>query len=145
MCADATATDGDHGAFACLPLLDPRSRSRPESHLRVALTHPDLPRFAVNAAIADEHGEWIGEPDLSLDEAKLAIEYQGADHADPDRMRRDMTRVTDLRRHGWLVLLYGPAEVLRRPEAIAPEVRAILRSRAPHVLVSRARAARVAT
>lgn len=103
--------------------------------MRVALVHPDLPAFAVNQAVFDEFGQWLAEPDLSLAAACLALEYQGADHADPDRMRKDMTRVTDLRRAGWEVLLYGPAEVLRRPQFIAVEVRDILRRRAPHLLL----------
>ena len=91
----------------------------------------------MNAAVHDVHGQWLGEPDLSLREAKLALEYQGAEHADVDRMRRDMTRLPDFRRAGWEVLLYGPAEVLRRPALIAPEIRAILLRRAPHLLVIR--------
>ena len=129
---------GVRAARRALPMLSARSRSRPESHLRVAVTAPDLPPFRVNEAIADEHGQWLAEPDLALDEARLALEYQGADHAEPERMRRDMTRVTDLRRAGWLVLLFGPAEVLRRPQLIAPEVRWIIRARAPHLLGSSA-------
>lgn len=102
--------------------------------MRVALAHPDLPIFAVNAAVFDDLGQWLAEPDLSLAAARLALEYQGADHADPERMRRDMTRVTELRRAGWEVLLYGPAEVLRRPEIIAVEVRSLLARRAPQLL-----------
>jgi very-short-patch-repair endonuclease len=122
-------------AHKALLLVNGRSRSRPESHLRVALNHRDLPPFAVNVAVHDNHGQWLAEPDLSLLEAKLALEYQGADHADPERMRRDMTRIAELRRAGWEVVLYGPAEVLRRPEFIAPEIREILRQRAPHLLM----------
>lgn len=125
---------GARRANLALPLLDGRSRSRPESHLRVAVAHPDLPALEVNVAVFDDLGQWLGEPDLSLRRAKLALEYQGADHADPEQMRRDMTRVTDLRRAGWEVVLYGPAEVLRRPELIAVDVRAILLRRAPELL-----------
>jgi very-short-patch-repair endonuclease len=132
-------------ARRALAMLDSRSRSRPESHLRVAVTAPDLPRFRVNEPIADENGEWLAEPDLALDEAMLALEYQGEGHADPVRMRRDMTRVTDMRRAGWQVLMYGPAEVLRRPHMIAPEIRQILRMRAPHLLAVPRRTPRLGT
>jgi hypothetical protein len=125
---------GARRAREALALLDPRSRSRPESHLRVAVSAPDLPPFDVNEPIHRDEGGWLAEPDLSLAEAKLALEYQGVDHADPKRMRADLTRQTDLRQAGWLCLPYGPAEVFRRPYAVAAEVRADVRLRAPHVL-----------
>jgi hypothetical protein len=118
-------------ARIALALLDGRSRSRPESHLRVAVSAPDLPRFEVNVAISRSTGGWLAEPDLSLQPAKLALEYQGADHAEIKRMRRDITRNADLRREGWLCCLYGPAEVFGRPWEIKAEVRALLTRRAP--------------
>jgi hypothetical protein len=121
-------------ARAALPLLDARSRSRPESHLRVAVTAPDLPRFEVNTAVGRSSGGWLAEPDLSLEPAKIALEYQGADHATIKRMRRDLTRNADMRREGWLCHLYGPAEVFGRPWEIRAEVRAAIRQRAPHLL-----------
>jgi hypothetical protein len=120
-----------------IPLLDARSRSRPESHLRVAATAPDLPRFEVNVPIYRDEGGWLAEPDLSLEDAKVALEYKGADHAELGRMRRDITRDVDMRRDRWLTLEYGPAEVFGRPWQIAPELRHVVRVRAPHLLRSR--------
>lgn len=130
-------------ARSALPLLDGRSRSRPESHLRVAVSAPDLPRFEVNAAVSRSTGGWLAEPDLSIEAAKLALEYQGADHAEITRMRRDLTRNTDMRREGWLCCLYGPAEVFGRPWEITAEVRAALARRAPHLLTPRRHRPRV--
>jgi hypothetical protein len=121
-------------ARAALLLLDARSRSRPESHLRVAITVADLPRFEVNEPVYRGEGGWLAEPDLSLVEAKLALEYQGEEHATVSRMRRDITRERDLRADDWLTYLYGPAEVFGRPWSIAPEVRAVIRVRAPHLI-----------
>lgn len=120
-------------ARATLGLLDARSRSRPESHLRVAVSGLRLP-FTVNESIYRDAGGWLAEPDLALGEAKLALEYQGSDHAELTRMRRDMTRFADMRGEGWLVLAYGPAEVFGRPWQIASEVRAAVRDRAPALL-----------
>lgn len=121
-------------AKAALSLLDGRSRSRPESHLRVAVSVVDLPAFAVNEAIFRADGGWLAEPDLSVAEAKLALEYQGENHAEPRRMRQDITRERDLRGEGWLCLMYGPAEVFGRPWSIAPEIRSALAARAPQLL-----------
>ena len=125
---------GSARARAALPLLDARSRSRPESHLRVAISAPDLPRFEVNVPVFRAEGGWLAEPDLSLADAKLALEYQGEDHARLDRMRADITRGRDLRMDGWAFLAFGPAEVFGRPWTIAPEVRSLVLERAPHLI-----------
>lgn len=125
-----------------LPMLDRRSRSRPESHLRVAVWVPDLPRFEVNEPVYRSDGGWLAEPDLSLAEARLALEYQGEDHAALERMRKDLTRGKDMRDDEWLSLPYGPAEVFKRPWQIAPEVRKYVRERAPHLLGRRSRPTR---
>jgi hypothetical protein len=127
-------------ARAALPLLDARSRSRPESHLRVAISTADLPRFEVNVSVYRDAGRgWLAEPDLSLAEAKIALEYQGADHANLRRMRQDISREVDLRREGWEVRAFGPAEVFGSPWQIAPEIRSLVRDRAPHLLRPRPR------
>jgi hypothetical protein len=121
-------------AKAALPLLDARSRSRPESHLRVAVSGDGMPRFEVNEPVFRDEGGWLAEPDLSLADAKLALEYLGAEHAEVKRRRKDITRERDMRRDRWLVLEYGPAEVFGRPWQIAPEVRIEIAERAPHLL-----------
>jgi hypothetical protein len=136
--ADAIARSqhirGLQRARAALPLLNARSRSRPESHLRVAVSLAGLPTFAVNEPVYRDEGGWLAEPDLSLAAAKIALEYQGSDHAEIKRMRKDITRGVDMRGERWLVLEYGPAEVFGRPWAIGPEVGREISQRAPHLL-----------
>jgi len=117
-----------------LPLRNIRSRSRSESDLRVALSLDGLTFFEVNVAIHDAFGQWLAEPDLSCKDARLALEYQGADHAELKRMRADITRTGDLRRPDWLTIPYGPAEVFKRPWQIAPEIRQLVMQRAPQLL-----------
>jgi hypothetical protein len=114
-----------------LPLLDKRSRSRPESHLRYALFAGGLPKPEVNEPIYNADGEWLGEPDLSYEDVKLAIEYNGAEHAKTKRMRRDITRGVDIgSRGGWHTVTFGPAEVFGRPDEAAAYVRDLRRERA---------------
>ena len=138
--AAALATSrGSRGRRVCrqaLPLLCARSRSRPETHLRVALVTAGLPAPAVNLAIHDDRGQWLAEPDLAYPAARLAVEYQGLEHADPERMRRDLARQLDLHRAGWLVLAYG-SPVLRACEAVIGDVLAALTDRAPALLARR--------
>ena len=116
-------------ARTVLPLLNERARSRPESHLRYALVSSGLPEPQVNVAIYSDDGEWLAEPDLSYDDVRLALEYNGSDHADPARMRRDITRDFDVNwRGGWRIVTVGPAEVFRRPDTIATYVRSLRRT-----------------
>jgi hypothetical protein len=117
-----------------VPLLDARSRSHPESHMRVAVMLTGLTEFGVNEPVYRAEGGWLAEPDISIPDAKIALEYQGADHADVERMRKDITRERDLRQDDWRVLYYGPAEVYRRPESIGVEVLSLICRRAPALL-----------
>jgi hypothetical protein len=93
-----------------------------------------MPRFEVNEPVFRDEGGWLAEPDLSLAEARIALEYQGAQHADPARMRKDITRELDMRRHHWCLFEYGPAEVFGRPWQIGPQIRREIERRAPHLL-----------
>lgn len=126
---------GSRLARLALSLLDDRPRSRPESHARVALRTGGLPPPEVNAAVYDEAGGWLAEPDLSYPAARVAIEYQGADHADVRRLAKDAARMMDLQRPGWIVFYYTAAQVFGRPDLLADDVRAALLRRAPQLLV----------
>jgi hypothetical protein len=102
--------------------------------MRVAISSPQLPKFEVNMPVYRAEGGWLAEPDLSLPEARLALEYQGEDHAEKKRMRKDITRATDMRDDEWLIHDYGPNEVFVRPSVIFREVLRDVGRRAPHLL-----------
>jgi hypothetical protein len=117
-------------ARAALPLLDARSRSRPESHLRYVLVSGGLPAPAVNEPIYSATGEWLAEPDLSYDDVRLALEYNGADHASVERMRQDITRELDVaHRGGWRTVSFGPTQVFNRPDQVVALVSQLRRER----------------
>jgi hypothetical protein len=118
-------------AREALTLLDERSRSRPESHLRCALVLGGLPWPEVNEPIHSQHGEWLAEPDLHYKGPRLALEYNGDGHADTEQMRKDITRELDIDSHRWKVVVFGPREVFGRPYRLAPYVRTILDRRDP--------------
>lgn len=117
--ADARGRRGIVRARGAVPLLDARSASRPESHLRFGLVAAGLPAPAVNTAIYDECGQWLAEPDLHFEQARLCLEYNGAVHASVGQMRKDITRALDIARAGWLTLTFGPVQVFQRmPESV---------------------------
>lgn len=124
--AGAAGRRGIVTARTALPLLNARSRSRPESHVRVAVVTAGLPTPAVNQPVFDSLGQWLAEPDLSYDDVKLALEYNDADHAAVRRQRRDITRTLDLLQRGdWFTLTFGPAEVFGRPDQVVAAVRLV--------------------
>jgi hypothetical protein len=128
---DARGRRGVVAARAALGLLDERSRSRPESHLRFRLQDGGLPKPEVNRAVHDGHGQWVAEPDLHYRRARLALEYSGAGHAAPERMRKDITRGLDVVRADWLTLTFGPDQVFRRWDETVSLVRTFLDARDP--------------
>jgi hypothetical protein len=117
-------------------MLDERSRSRPESRLRAAIVFAGLPTPRVNQAISDGNGGWLAEPDLAYDEARLALEYNGADHAGLGQMRKDSQRLLDLQRAGWTVRTYTAVHAFRRLDQVVDDVRSILLRRAPELITA---------
>ena len=108
-----------------------RSRSRPESHLRYALVSAGLPKPAVNEPNYNDDGEWLAEPDLSYDDVRLALEYNGSDHAEVSRMRRDITRGVGISTGRWRTETFGAAEAFGHPDQVVSLVRQLRRERAP--------------
>jgi hypothetical protein len=122
---------GVRRAREALELMDARSRSRGETHLRCALVLGGLPLPEVNRPIYTVDGEWLAEPDLIYRRARLALEFNGRDHADVARMRRDITREIDVDIADWKMVVFGPSQVFGHPYRIAPYVRALLDQRDP--------------
>ena len=127
---------GARVARLALGMLDNRSRSRPESHVRVALLLAGLPYPQVNQPVYDDVGGWLAEPDLAYPEARLALEYQGAVHAEPRQMRKDAARSTDLQRCDWTVFCYTAGQVFTHPEIIARDAMNVILRRAPQLMAN---------
>jgi hypothetical protein len=132
-----TAMRGLRGAVrarCAAPLLNARSRSRPESRIRGAIVLAGLPEPEVNREIQDEHGQWLAEPDLHYKEAKLALEYNGADHAKTERMGKDSVRLLDVQRSDWTVRTYTAVHAFRRLDEVPRDVSNLLHRLAPELL-----------
>ena len=92
--------DGAHEAIWVCEHLDPRSRSLPESELRVVLGFSGLPTPEVNPTLALD-GVTLS-PDLLYREHALAVEYQGTQHqVDRSVYVADLDRLELLRAHGF--------------------------------------------
>lgn len=88
-----------------LPLLDQRSRSMPESEVRVCLEVAGLPRPEANVDVRDEAGTFLACGDLVYVLWRFLLEYEGGQHfTDPDQIASDVDRYARLRRHDWAYL-----------------------------------------
>ncbi|MEV0085972.1 DUF559 domain-containing protein [Saccharopolyspora sp. NPDC050642] len=86
-----------------LPYLDGRAESIPESVLRVELNLRGLdptPQLEVFA-----EGRFIARVDLAFPVERVAVEYDGHWHADPEQFRRDEARRLRLNESGWIVIV----------------------------------------
>ncbi|UOY02789.1 hypothetical protein [Blastococcus sp. PRF04-17] len=106
-------------ARKCAPMLSPSSMSRRESWVRFWLMTSDLPDPGVQVPIHDRSGRAVVHADLGYEEWKIAIEYEGRQHADIDQFGRDIDRYSLMAADGWLVLRFadrhmGPAPVVSR-------------------------------
>lgn len=74
--------------------------SPPETRLRLAVVRAGLPEPRLNVAVQLAPGV-ERTPDQSYPDYKVAVEYDGATHADPAQVVKDVTREEDFARGGW--------------------------------------------
>jgi G:T-mismatch repair DNA endonuclease (very short patch repair protein) len=111
-------------ARKAVELANPLAESQPESRLRVILAlaglHP-VPQYGVR----DADGKFVARVDLAFVEQRVAIEYDGAWHAEPGQFAKDRRRLNRLRTAGWTVLHVTAAD-LRDLPALVASVEALL-------------------
>ncbi len=99
-------------AEQAIVLMDARAESPQESRLRVRLTKSGLAPPAVQHTVR-EGAEFIARVDLAWPRERLAIEYDGAWHAESGQFAKDRRRLNRLVSCGWTVIhvtsdmLYG--------------------------------------
>jgi len=97
-------------------LSDGRSESPFETLLRILHVICDI-RVQPQRELWTE-GRFVARGDLWLVGTETFHEYDGADHRDAGRHRRDLRRDRDVERAGWVRRGYTDREVLRRPAEI---------------------------
>lgn len=124
----ADGVRGVQRARACAPLLTPLAMSRPESLFRYWLIDSDLPDPEPQVPVFDRWGRAVAHADLGYRRWKVAIEYEGRQHAEPRQFSRDLTRYSLMGAGGWLTLRFGAADLSRR-STVVDRVACALRSR----------------
>ncbi|MGP4015974.1 endonuclease domain-containing protein [Saccharopolyspora sp. 5N708] len=78
--------------------------------------------------IHDDRG-FVARVDLALEEAKIAVEYDGAWHADPVQHALDQERLRRIRRSGWHVVVVTAERLYQRLPELLAEIRAAVAAR----------------
>jgi hypothetical protein len=86
-------------------LMDPAAESPMETRTRLVVVRAGLPRPVAQFRVLDGAGRFVARVDLAWPEWKVAVEYDGHDHALDDRRGRDVERIDALRRLGWFVVV----------------------------------------
>ena len=100
--------------------------SPPETQLRLALGAAGLPDPEVNAPIVDDDGVLHHEPDLGYRKYRVAVQYEGAGHSDPEQVARDISREERTRALGWTEVRISRRHMVDGARAAVEKVRAAL-------------------
>jgi hypothetical protein len=112
-----------------IALVDPRAESPRETWLRLLIIRAGFPRPVSQHPIYNEYGVLIGVVDFAWPELKIAVEYEGRHHMDPEQVRRDIARIEEMVEMGWIVIRVtsrDPAGVVLRRIAHARASRGVL-------------------
>jgi very-short-patch-repair endonuclease len=96
---------GYRRAMRARSLIRADTDSSKETELRLLLTRHGLPEPAINVPMFDETGGWLQDPDLSYEQEKVAIQFDGGHHATPAQRRSDIFRDENARDAGWRVVV----------------------------------------
>lgn len=110
-----------------LDVVEPLTESPMETRLRVVLLDGGLPKPKAQHEVRTSTGRLLGRLDLAYPEARLGVEYDGADHW--LQRREDDRRRTSIREEDWEVLVYSSDDVYKTPIATSGEVARHLRAR----------------
>jgi hypothetical protein len=94
-------------ARRCAPLLTPLAMSRPESLMRYWLVASELPDPQPQAPMLDRRGRAVVHADLGYPRWRVALEYEGRQHAEAEQFGRDVDRYSLLAAAGWLVVRFA--------------------------------------
>ncbi len=115
-------------ARRCAPMLSPLAMSRPESLLRYWLLGSDLPDPEPQVPVVDPWGREVTHADLGYRKWKVALEYEGKQHADAGQFGRDVDRYSLMAADDWLVLRFASRH-LTGPWVVVERTRRALSSR----------------
>jgi very-short-patch-repair endonuclease len=127
LAASLAGRPGSLRAQRAIGLADAGAESPPESRLRLALVRRGLtPRTQVR--VRDPEGRVVAKVDLGFPDERVAVEYDGAYHAESGQFAKDRRRLNALQAAGWVVVFVTAAD-LADLDAVADRVIGLLARR----------------
>src|SRR5258708_2876108 len=119
----AGAAHGEAGAhrLRSLASLGAAAESPMETRLRWLLIQAGLPCPEVQTNLRDRWRRFLGRADLYYAEARLILEYDGANHR--DRLADDNRRQNLLINAGYRILRFTATDIHQRPDVVVAQVR----------------------
>lgn len=107
-------------------LIRPGVESPRETLVRLLLVDAGLPEPRINWTLRTPEGVFVARLDLAYPDQRVAVEYDGRQHADAEQFRRDADRWRAIAREGW-TLIRVVAHHLDAPQrdVVAPVARAL--------------------
>jgi very-short-patch-repair endonuclease len=91
-------------------LADGLAESPQETRLRLLLLRSSLPAPVAQFVIRQD-GRFVARVDFAWPDARVAVEYEGAWHGEPQHVGRDRRRLNELREAGWVVVFVTAADM----------------------------------
>jgi hypothetical protein len=105
-------------ATEAIALVDPKAASPKETWPRLLIVRAGFPLPDSQYPVYNEYGVLIGMVDFAWPELKIAVEYEGRHHTDPEQIRKDIPRIEEMIEMGWIVIRVtardGEVVVVRR-------------------------------
>ncbi|MCK6081559.1 endonuclease domain-containing protein [Microbacterium sp. EYE_5] len=119
---------GQHALEAAFVDVRVGAESPTETRLRLVLGAAGLPEPALNTALRAPGGRFVARLDLSYEQWRVAVEYDGRQHAeDRAQFERDSDRWHDIREQGWVLVRVLRHHLLGEGRAAVGMVQAALR------------------
>lgn len=129
--AYAEMWQGQGGANArrAVRFIRPNVDSVPETHLRLLIVLAGLPEPTVDIHVRRVDGTIRYRLDMGYEEHRLAIEYDGRWHEEPDQARADEARRSELADEGWRFEVVRSDDLYERPAVTLLRLAAAMRER----------------
>jgi hypothetical protein len=121
-------TPGIQKARVALGLARVGSDSAPETRLRLAVGYAGLPEPEINVNVPLANGK-SRQPDQAFRDYRVAVEYDGGTHADPDQVVSDIRRQEDFEAAGWIEVRVAKEHMKDDARAAVRKIRNALYSR----------------
>ncbi|MFA4083074.1 DUF559 domain-containing protein [Mycobacteroides salmoniphilum] len=114
-----------------LSLVDGGSESPQETRTRLLLVRSGFPPPQTQIQVFDRYGDFIARIDMGWEDAKVGVEFDGAQHwLDARQRSRDIDRASELAAEGWVIVRVSADMLRHRAGTVVARVDEALRNAA---------------